>query len=135
MSPDVMCDYCGRPARFLASSEAIYRGRNFGPVYRCDPCDAHVGCHPGTTKPLGRLANSELRRAKSAAHAAFDALWLAKQRRTGCSKQEARGAGYRWLAGVLDIDPAACHIGMFDVAQCQRVVEVCSATRRGKVVA
>lgn len=135
MSRAVTCDYCGRPAQFFASSAEVYHGRDFGPIYRCTPCKAYVGCHPGTVKPLGRLANAELRRARLAAHAAFDPLWQAKQWREGCSKQAARSAGYAWLAGQLAIEPEQCHIGMFDVEQCRRVVEVCAAARRTKEVA
>ena len=85
--------------------------------YQCAPCDAYVGCHPGTTNPLGRLANAELRAAKMAAHAAFDPLW-----KSGAKK---RGSAYAWLADALRIDKKQCHIGMFDVADCRRVVEVC----------
>lgn len=67
-----ICPYCERPAEFLASSARVYHGRDYGPVWACLPCAAWVGCHKGTTQPLGRLANAELRKAKMAAHAAFD---------------------------------------------------------------
>lgn len=130
--PPVLCAYCGAPAQLLADSSRIYHGRDFGPVWRCDPCEAHVGCHPGTVKPLGRLANAELRQAKAAAHAAFDPLWRAKIARTGCAKSRARGAGYAWLAAQMGVEVRDCHIGMFDVAQCVRVVEVCRAARKAR---
>ena len=66
------CPYCDGVIEFLSSSESIYHGRDYGPVYICKPCQAWVGCHRGTIKPLGRLADKELRRAKIAAHDAFD---------------------------------------------------------------
>lgn len=59
------------------------------------------------------------------AHDAFDPLWEAKVDRTGKSQKHCRGAGYKWLAERMGIPKAECHIGMFDVGQCQRVVEIC----------
>lgn len=88
-------------------------------------CDAYVGCHPKTRNPLGRLANSELRIAKSAAHKLFDGLWKAKIRRDKVSKSRARGAGYKWLSEKLGVNPKECHIGMMDLDLCTKVVDVC----------
>lgn len=125
--PPPACDYCQAPAE-LVTGAVIYptwpklSDRKF---WRCEPCKAWVGCHGSGTAPLGRLANSELRLAKQAAHAAFDKLWQAKWRQDHCAKHVARGAGYAWLAEQLGIEPAQCHIGMFDVDLCRRVVEVC----------
>lgn len=124
-----MCPYCGDPAEFLENSAVLYHGTDYGPTWRCFNCSAWVGCHKGTKRPLGRLANAELRSAKMAAHAAFDRLWKAKIRRDQCSKKAARGAGYRWLAAQLGIDPKDCHIGMMDADLCRRVVAVCEAPR------
>lgn len=113
----VVCPYCGDVVH-MVKGDVIYPHRpdlfhkNF---YRCEPCGAHVGCHPGTTKPLGRLANAELRKAKSAAHAAFDPLW--KQGLMSRTK------AYKWLSDALQIKPQDCHIGMMDVADCRRVVD------------
>lgn len=121
-----ICPYCEKRSTFLASSASLYGGRDFGPVYACMPCGAWVGCHPGTTAPLGRLADSELRRAKQAAHAAFDPLWKRKMRRESVDKGVARNAGYAWLAEQLGIHRSECHIGMFDVATCARVVAICA---------
>lgn len=122
----VVCPYCGAPAEMVKGS-VIYPTRpdlhaqNF---WNCTPCRAYVGCHKPNprmgfdgTQPLGRLANAELRRAKNAAHAAFDPIW-----QQGTMK---RLDAYSWLAARLNIPVAACHIGEFDVALCQKVVEVC----------
>jgi hypothetical protein len=35
-----------------------------------------------------------------------------------------RREAYQWLAGAMGISSKVCHIGMFDVAQCEKVVEV-----------
>lgn len=127
----VLCDYCQREAEYIENSSVIYgAGRDFGPVWRCAPCGAWVGCHrrksPGRWTPLGRLANAELRKAKSAAHAAFDPMWRAKMRRDGCDQSTARSAAYRWLSAVLGIPKEQCHIGMFDVEFCRQVVRACT---------
>lgn len=111
-----ICPYCKRFSKAVTGKE-IYPHRedlfslNF---YSCSSCDACVGTHKGTTKPLGRLANKELRRAKSAAHRAFDPLW-----KFGDMK---RKEAYKWLAEVLNIKLEDCHIGMFDIEMCEEVV-------------
>jgi ssDNA-binding Zn-finger/Zn-ribbon topoisomerase 1 len=114
-----ICPYCGSKSE-CRDSKVIYHGRSYGPAWICGnypDCDAYVGCHPGTRRPLGRLANAELRAAKKAAHAAFDPLWQSG----GMSRKEA----YRWLAGALGLEE--CHIGEMDVEECGRVVELSKA--------
>lgn len=123
-TPPPICPYCNLASVFLASSESLYR-RDWGPVWYCDPCHAWVGCHKGTDRPLGRLANEELREAKKMAHAAFDPLWKRRMEISGLTQGHARGKGYKWLAGQLGLEPGDCHIGMMDVATCFRVVEIC----------
>jgi hypothetical protein len=120
----VICSYCQSLAEYVDSSE-VYNGRSYGMIYLCRPCRAWVGVHKGTDKPLGRLANKDLREWKIKAHAAFDPLWKAKMRQ-GHSKKSARNSGYAWLAEQMGIPREACHVGMFDVEQCKQVVEICS---------
>lgn len=118
------CPYCGGGS-VLTDSAEVYR-KSYGPIYICRPCRAWVGCHDGTTTPLGRLANAELREAKKQAHAAFDPIWQAR-RGDGRPLRMGRSAAYRWLADEMGIDRAACHIGMFDVEQCRQVVALAQA--------
>ena len=122
------CPYCDSDAK-LVDSSLIYNGRSYGPAWVCanyPKCDSYVGCHPGTEKPLGRMANKELRLAKSAAHKSIDAMWQRRIAISRCSKKAARLRGYYWLAEQLRIPRAKCHIGMMDVELCRRVVEVCA---------
>jgi zinc-finger-containing domain len=124
------CPYCGSPSvktlgKDLWPGRSDLAGARF---YVCQPCEAWVGCHPGTSTPLGRLANKELRRAKQAAHAEFDPLWKEKIAR-GETKKKARSAARQWLAGQLQIPFDDCHIDMFDTAMCERVVEICRPYR------
>lgn len=113
------CPYCGGQVVFTDSAE-IY-GKSFGMIYLCRPCNAYVGVRKGTDRALGRLADSELRHWKKAAHAAFDPLWQMSD-----NKQVARGNAYKWLAEQMQLPSSDAHIGMMDVEQCKRVVELCN---------
>lgn len=126
----VRCDYCGKPATLAADTE-VYRRSYGGHVWLCRPCGAWVGCHKNSKRfvPLGRLANTELRAAKIAAHAAFDPLWKAVAERDQINPFHARNRGYAWLSGRMGIGREECHIGKFDAVQCGRVVELCRSLR------
>lgn len=115
---EVFCPYCGKRAEFVDSAE-VYHGRSYGMIYLCRPCDAYVGCHGRGDTPKGRLANAELRRWKIAAHNAFDPLW-----RFGPFRGQ-RNSAYAWLAEQMGLPKEKTHIGMFDVAQCQQVIQIC----------
>lgn len=116
------CPYCGAEVS-LKDAQFIYhtnKSKNWGKVWVCDNypnCDAYVGCHPGTTIPLGRLANARLRTLKAEAHKQFDPLWK--------SGLMSRRSAYKWLSDMLDIPVEDCHIGMFDVSMCQKVIHLC----------
>ncbi|MGE8446733.1 MAG: zinc-finger-containing protein [Comamonas sp.] len=118
----VICDYCQRPAALVSGTD-VYPHRpdlNTLKFWKCAGCKAWVGCHKNSADhaPLGRLADAKLRAAKSAAHAAFDPLWK--------SGEFSRSGAYSWLAARLGIAGDKCHIGMFDLATCSRVVNVVS---------
>ena len=36
-----------------------------------------------------------------------------------------RKDAYKWLADMLKIDLDDCHIGMFDIKMCQKVIHLC----------
>ncbi len=112
-----MRPYCFKPAA-LVTGKAIYPHRpdlydkHF---YQCAPCDAYVGTHPGTTNPLGRLADKELRLAKSMAHTHFDPLWK--------SGRMTRREAYAHMQKLLNMTPDQAHIGKFNVAECMALVK------------
>ena len=118
----VFCDYCGRRAEYV-DSKIIY-GKSYGMIYLCRNCMAYVGVHKGTDKPLGRLANAELRRWKKEAHAAFDPLWQRGRFRGR------RNDAYRWLAEQMGIPVEETHIGMFDIEQCRRAIQIIGNAER-----
>lgn len=70
-------------------------------------------------KQLAAPPGSELAKARIAAHAAFDPLWK--------SGHFDRGVAYEWLASELGLPVAQTHMVLFDVATCQRVVDICMA--------
>lgn len=122
----ILCDYCQQPAQLVGGATIYPYRRDLHSLrfWHCSPCGAWVGCHPGTTKPLGRLADAELRIAKMEAHAAFDPRWRAKDKK---NRPVARTQAYNWLAKQLGIERGQCHIGLFDIETCRRVVEICNA--------
>lgn len=118
---EVYCGYCRGRAEFV-DSKIIY-GRSYGMIYLCRKCNAFVGVHKGTDRPKGTLADAELREWRKAAHNVFDPLW-----QYGRFKGH-RKAAYRWLSERMELPTEKTHIGMFDVAQCQRVIQICRAER------
>lgn len=120
------CPYCGSDTE-LKDSAVIYNGKSYGMVWVCSrfpACNSYVGCHKGTTKPLGIPANLELRNARSLAHKLLDSMWLFRAINEDISDSKARSDAYAWLAAAMKLDPADCHIGMFDLEQCRRVVDL-----------
>jgi len=125
----VTCDYCGDEAS-LVGGDIIYPYRPdlaTKKFWYCYADNAYVGTHQNSSnnKPLGRLANKNLRKLKSAAHSYFDPLWKRFIERDGLSKSKARKILYKWLAKELDIEKHQCHIGMFDEETCKRVIDLC----------
>jgi ssDNA-binding Zn-finger/Zn-ribbon topoisomerase 1 len=90
-----------------------FGGRLFWGCSRWPTCSGIHGAHPDG-RPLGIPADAETKRARIAAHAAFDRLW-----RGG---QMSRGEAYRWLQTALGMTKEEAHIGRFDAATCARVV-------------
>lgn len=111
------CPYCQGPAH-ICDSARIY-GRSYGQALICDAfprCDSFVGCHHESGAPKGTIANAELRDWRKRAHAAFDPLWK--------DGKQKRHHAYEWLRLRMGLTREQCHIGLFNVAQCQRVIEL-----------
>ena len=123
-----ICRYCGSVIR-LVTAESIYgaeaakRLKLMGEfIYQCQNCNARVGCHRGTTRPLGNVANETLRLKRTETHQVFDTYW----RRQGMT----RTAAYRWLAKRLHLSAEKAHIGSFEMEQCQKVIDLCRQEER-----
>jgi hypothetical protein len=127
------CPGCKTVAR-LTSGKEIYRNREDladKPIYVCESCGAYVGCHPGTTRPLGTPAGPELRRARSMLHdQRIDPIWRSAASfygpspnlpppKPGLLQSVARNRVYGFLADRLGISAAESHTGMFDIETCR----------------
>ena len=107
------CPKCGGPVS-VENNRVIY-GRSYGAYPWCVVCaDRMCGCavgfHPGTNIPLGTMADQPTRKARSQCKDAFNALWL--------QGAMTRDRAYEWLARELGLPPEECHIGRFDIDQC-----------------
>lgn len=114
-----VCDCCGSTVSFV-TNDIVY-GATTGDwpyIYLCDNevCAARVGCHPDTDRPLGTMADARTRKARQYAHDAFNPIFERKI----MTRREA----YTWLAGQLGVALIDCHIGMFNVKQCERTINV-----------
>jgi len=77
------------------------------PIWLCLACGARVGCHPGSTAPLGTPASRELRALRVEAHALFDPIWE--------SGRVTRHVAYAWLAHLMgEWDVEGVHISQLD---------------------
>ncbi len=123
-----ICPYCRYPSVYYPDSTPIY-GANYGPLYACKPCDARIGTHPDG-RPLGRMADAQLRKAKSFVHARFDPLWkdaahlYSGDVRPSQVRGVARARAYQWLAAQMGIPTLECHVGMFSLEQCRAAYRI-----------
>ena len=71
------CPYCGRLA-VLRPAEYVYGKRNLNPdnyLYVCSGypfCDSYIGVHKKSMRPMGTLANGDLRHKRIEAHRALN---------------------------------------------------------------
>ncbi|MGI9486829.1 MAG: zinc-finger-containing protein [Geminicoccaceae bacterium] len=114
------CLHCDGNCRLTTGAE-IYPPRSdlhHKHFYVCDACDARVGCHPDTTKPLGHAADEPTRNARSKLHdLKLDPIW--KNEPDKPSQKATRRRVYKFLAFALDIAPEYCHTGMFTIERCR----------------
>ena len=107
----IICPYCGKEAEWC-ENKVIY-GKNYGKSYMCwycENCNAYVGCHQNTRKPLGTMANQELRDLRQECHKLFDQLW----KDGGMTRKEA----YQFLF----IHTGVKHIAWTNKKDCQKVI-------------
>ncbi len=110
----VLCGECSSLMNLVdAGPDSRYQeGRAFWQCSRAPICPGTHGAHPDG-RPFGIPANRETNRARLEAHAVFDRLWLDRY-------VPSREDAYLWLQGVMRLDEAAAHFGMFDIAACDK---------------
>lgn len=125
LTPPVTCPYCGSPVKleygYKLPDASKYKNQLIYICSRYPACDAYVGVHTGTTIPLGRLADRELRSLRITLHALFDKLWC--KRHTGVTPEQEpnmrRAAAYTWLAKEVQWNrPHRVHIAHLTRRQC-----------------
>ena len=110
------------PASNIYGESAERLGMSEEWLYQCQNCNARVGCHKGTKRPLGNVANEVLRLKRMETHQIFDGFWKKK----GLSRTKA----YRWLAEQMGLPETMAHIGGFEMEQCQQLIELCRKEKR-----
>lgn len=112
------CPYCGSTVGLRNSKEITGHGSSLLWVCNDYPnCDAYVSCEKNTGRPLGNLANKNLRKLRIEAHQAFDKLFT----NGSLSKDDA----YIWLhQNIVPEKPMKyAHIALFNEKQCLEVIE------------
>jgi len=77
----------------------------------CKPCEAFVGCHQNTKKPLGAMANRAIREARKKVHRHIDYYWK--------SGQVPRGRLYAILSRAIG---KTYHTGESNVEDCEKIL-------------
>lgn len=115
----VTCGFCGKAAVMVSSLD--FYGRDYKTnIWKCDDCKAYVGTHGNTSKPLGTLANKELRELRKKCHALIDPYWKkGKYSRTDV---------YKRMSKALNIPMKETHIGMFDEEKCLKLISFFKGT-------
>ena len=114
------CPYCGAPVVYRTADGIYNENKANTMLYVCSrypECDAYVRVQPGTTIPLGTLANGDLRALRRETHQYFDKLYTSGR----MTKQEA----YRWLANFLQAPQSQAHIGYLGEYTCRQVLRAC----------
>jgi len=121
------CPECGAEPVLTDRSAVGYGAEGSGMVWTCSKypsCDTYVGCHPGTTRPLGTLAGGELRSIRKQAHRAFDWAW----KHGGMT----RSGAYGLLSEKLSLPEDEAHIAMMDEARCRETIQAFNALKPWK---
>ena len=127
------CPYCGapaicRPASTVHGASTWQKGSYLYLCSRWPACDSYVAAHKKDLRPMGSLANKNLRRKRIRAHQALDEL---RQ-----SRHMEKWAAYLWLQGKLKLEPDNVHIGMFSEDMCDRVIALCrESLQSGQILA
>lgn len=129
-----VCPYCQADA-VLCDASAVY-----GPTYagkfnmwvcaNYPDCDSYVGCHKDSAdaKPLGTMANAELRKLRKRIHAMFDPLWKPGPE-AKFKGRKARLEAYWWITDALGITGTQFHTAHADAGQCRSALAVLIAAQ------
>jgi len=125
----VKCPYCGayamrRPASVVYGDAARTENGYLFVCSRWPACDAYVSAHLKSGRPMGTLANGDLRHKRILAHKALDEF----RKRRHIEKWEA----YLWLQSKLGLGKEQTHIAMFSEYRCDQVIALCKEPESGR---
>lgn len=119
---NVTCPYCSakavlRPANTVYGISERSSGKHLYVCANWPKCDAYVSAHRGDRRPMGRLANGDLRHKRILTHRAMEDY----RKLTRMDKW----ALYIWLQGKMNMDEKQIHIANFNEEMCDRVIAIC----------
>jgi len=106
----VRCPYCNSIGE-LRDSSYVYGGDDTNVLIYV--CKNFPGCDSYGSKTL---ANKELRELRRYCHELFDSYWK--------SNGLPRSLGYKILSSKLGIKKRNCHIALFDVGLCNKLINI-----------
>ncbi len=112
------CIHCKGNCRKTTGAEIYPHRRDLRTkiIWKCDPCNATVGCHPGGDKPLGYAANKKTRQARMKLHnLMLDPIWKNAEGPKGRNRSRV----YKYLSHKMGIPRTETHTGMFTIEQCR----------------
>lgn len=123
---NIYCPYCGAKAA-LHSASYVYGETANGSdlLYVCDrypKCNSYVAAHRKSKKPMGTLANGDLRNKRIQAHRAFDWIWK--------SGLMTKWQAYKWMQSKLGLSDKQAHIAKFSEYMCDRLIVICNEAYR-----
>lgn len=97
----IKCNLCGGNVEYIPNSMIYGKSYGSGWCYRCSQCKAFVGTHKtNPLKPLGVLADKEMRILRMKCHKILDSTWKTPNERT---------KAYDDLAVRLGYEKGDCH--------------------------
>lgn len=112
--------HCGAHAVLRPASVVYGSKANNEYLYVCaryPACDSYVGVHKKSLKPLGTLADRELRSKRIQAHKVFNQLWM--------SGMMQKWQAYKWMQAKLGLNSEQAHIAKFSVYMCDELISIC----------
>jgi zinc-finger-containing domain/Topoisomerase DNA binding C4 zinc finger len=113
---ELKCPNCGAPLELKDSKFGLFYGCTNWSRTRCR---GGVSAHPDGT-PVGVPVDDATRGARIDAHQMFDQIWK--------GGRMTRKQAYLWLAEQMDLPATKAHIGLFNVEQCRRVIDIVNET-------
>lgn len=119
MRETLYCPYCKRPG-VLRPAAYVYGDNNLDPekyLYVCSgypSCDSYIGAHKKSMRPMGTMADSNLRNKRIEAHRALDAIWK--------NGYMTKHSTYIWLQNRLNLREKDTHIGKFSYYLCEQTI-------------